>query len=87
MTQGTKDLFRIAGTFVLLLFSALAFYYSLFWGWASGSGPVNQPHLKTASNVALAVSFIAFWSSVGIWLVPYLLKRRKGKPVSAEAQV
>lgn len=79
MKDDTKDLIRIGGSIVLLLFACAAFYYSLFWGWASGTGPVDQPRLKFASNVALAVSFLSFWASVGIWLVPYLGKRRKKK--------
>lgn len=75
----SKDMVRIGTTIVLLILSALAFYYSLFWGWASGTGPVDQPGFEIASYIALAVSFASFWTSLGIWLVPYLLKRRKKK--------
>ena len=76
---------KAAISIVLFLLACVAFYYSLFWGWASGTGPVDQPRLKFASNVALAVSFLSFWASVGIWLVPYLLKRRKKKSESSVA--
>ena len=79
MTQDRKDILRIGGAFLLLFLSALAFYQALFLGWASGASSENQPQLKTASNVALAVSFISFWTSVGIWLVPYLVRRMKKK--------
>ena len=80
MKEDTNDFIRIGSSIVLLILACAAFYYSLFWGWASGTGPVDQPRLKFASNVALAVSFVSFWSSVGIWLVPYLAKKRKKKP-------
>ena len=85
MKQDTKDLLRIGGSIALFLLSCVALYYSLFWGWASGAGSVKQPALKVASNVALAVSFLSFWTSVGIWLVPYFVKRRKKKSVSSVA--
>jgi uncharacterized membrane protein YwaF len=85
MKEDTKDYLRIAGAILLFLLSCAAFYYSMFWGWASGAGSVKQPALKTASNVALAVSFLSFWASVGIWLVPYFLKRRKKKSGSSAA--
>ena len=74
---------KAAVSIILFLLACAAFYYSLFWGWASGTGHVDQPRLKVASNVALAVSFLSFWTSVGMWLVPYLLKRRKKKSVSS----
>lgn len=64
-------------TICLLLLSGIALYYSMFWGWASGTGPVDQPRLKFASNVALAVSFGSFWAAAGLWLVPLLAKKRK----------
>jgi hypothetical protein len=83
MKEDTKDFLRIAGSIVLFLLSCAAFYYSLFWGWASGAGAVDQPRLKFASNVALAVSFLSFWTSVGIWLVPYFLKKKKKKSGSS----
>ena len=86
MTQDDKDIFRIGATFMLVIFSAVAFYFALFWGWASGAGPVGQPHLKVASEIALVASFTAFWSSVGIWLVPYLLKKRR-KSLSSSLHV
>lgn len=76
---------KAASSIILFLLACAAFYYSLFWGWASGTGPVDQPRLKFASNVALAVSFLSFWASVGIWLVPYLLKRRNKKSGSSVA--
>ncbi len=78
MTRDTKDILKIGATFLLLMLSAAAFYQSLFWGWASGTGPVDQPQLKLASNVALGVSFVSFWSSVALWAVPYL--KRKSRP-------
>jgi hypothetical protein len=70
---------------IVFLLACVAFYYSLFWGWASGTGPVDHPRLKFASNVAIAVSFLSFWTSVGIWVVPYLLKKRKKKSESSVA--
>ncbi len=76
---------KAALSIILFLIACAAFYYSLFWGWASGTGPVDQPRLKVASNVALVVSFLSFWTSVGIWLVPYLLQRRKKKSESSVA--
>ena len=79
MKDDTKDTLRIGLSIVLFLLSCVAFYYSLFWGWASGTGTADQPPLKFASNVALAVSFLSFWISVGIWLVPFFAKRRKKK--------
>lgn len=85
MKDDTKDLFRLGASIVLFVLSCLAFYYSLFWGWASGAG-VNQPALKTASNVALVISFLSFWTSVGIWLVSFLLSRRKKNSVSKVTQ-
>lgn len=85
MKEDTKDLLRIAGTILLFLLSCAAFYYSMFWGWASGAGSVKQPALKTANNIALAVSFLSFWASVGIWLVPCILKKRRKKSESSVA--
>ena len=79
MKGDTKALLRVGAGILLFLQSCAAFYYSLFWGWASSAGSVDQPRLKLASHVALAVSFVAFWASVGIWLVPRCLKLVKTK--------
>ncbi len=82
MTRDTKGIAKIGATFLLLMLAVAAFYFSLFLGWASGTGPVDQPELKLASNVALGVSFVSFWSSIALWVVPYLRRKRrlKAKP-------
>jgi hypothetical protein len=72
-------------TVILVLLSVAAFYYSLFWGWASGTGTVDQPYLKSASNVALAVSFVAFLASVALWL--RIFKKRRKQSVTETASV
>jgi hypothetical protein len=77
MTPDSKDTIRIGITILLLFLAALAFYYSLFWGWASVTGAGDQPRLKTASNIALVVSLASIGTSIGIWLVPYLAKKRR----------
>lgn len=82
MTRDTKDIVKIGATFLLLMLAAAAFYYSLFWGWASGTGPVDQPQLKLASNVALGVSFVCFWASVALWAVPYLKRKKRPNQLS-----
>mgnify|MGYP001327281368 CR=1 FL=1 len=77
MTPDTKGILKIGATGLLLMTTVVAFYYSLFWGWASGTGPVDQSHLKLASNVALGVSFVSFWSSVTLWVVPYFRNKKR----------
>lgn len=71
---------KAAVIIVSLLLSAWTFYLSLFWGWASGTGPADQPGLKTSSNAALAVSFILFWSAVAVWGIPLWNRRKSKKP-------
>ncbi|WP_221031928.1 hypothetical protein [Actomonas aquatica] len=77
MNRDTKDLLRIGATILLLIVSAVTLYLSLFWGWASGTGSADQPHLKFVSNIALGISFVSFWSSIGIWIVPRFMKRKE----------
>ena len=77
MRQGTKDILKIGATGLLLLISAVAVYYSLFWGWASGTGSVDQPPLKLASNIALGASFVSFWCSVALWVLPYFRSKKR----------
>ena len=64
-------------SFGFLLLAFIAFYYSLFWGWASGTGNIPKPRLKFASTVALAVSFVSFWVFVGLWVVSHLRARKR----------
>ena len=52
---------------LLFSLSALALYFSMFWGWASGAGsPPNAEMLYWASRIALAVSGIAFVGAVAL---------------------
>jgi hypothetical protein len=71
----------------LILLSAYAFYYSMYLGWASGTGTHDQPNLKFGSNVALGVSFVLFWTGIGIWFVPHLLKIKKRRAEAASSNV
>ena len=68
---------------VLVLLSFVAFYYSMYWGWASGTGTpqaiIQKVPLKVASNVALVVSFVSFWTAVGMWLIPRMRRNRKSQ--------
>jgi hypothetical protein len=59
--------------------SPIALYLGLYFGWASGIGPAGHPHLKVASNVAFGVMFLSLAVAVGMWLLPYLMKRRRKK--------
>jgi hypothetical protein len=80
MREESRDLVRIGLTIALIIFSAAAFYYALFWGWASGAGsPPNAHQLERSSNLALAASFLSFWGAVAIWVVPYARRRLQSR--------
>jgi hypothetical protein len=68
---------------ILILLAFVAFYYSMYWGWASGTGTpqavVAKAPLKVASNIALAASFVSFWTAVGMWIIPKMRRNRKSQ--------
>jgi hypothetical protein len=70
-------LVRTVSVVLLGALSFIAFYYSLFWGWASGTGTHDNLALKRASNIALAVSFVSFWGAIAVWFFMRSLMRRK----------
>ena len=73
---------KLLATLLLWAAAALAFHYALFWGWASGTGPRDQPHLKDASHYALAVSLFLLLCSVAIWFLPGFIRMLRGRQVA-----
>lgn len=72
-----RPLHRV-GRAVLLLGALVLFYYSMFWGWASGAGnPPNAEELRVASRLALAGSILSLVLLLCLWLVPLLSKARR----------
>lgn len=78
-------LVRTVTVVVLGALSFVAFYYSLFWGWASGTGTHHNPALKRASNIALAFSFGCFWAAIAAWFFICSLMRRKAAEGGTQA--
>jgi hypothetical protein len=72
-----RAVIKLAFACVLVVLAAVAMYYAMFWGWASGTGPRSQPSLKMASNMALGLSFVSFSSAIGMYLVPLVFRSPK----------
>ena len=62
---------------LLVAFAAVAFYYSMFWGWASGAGnPPNAEGLKRSSDIAFWISCTSFVGALFLWFYPKRKKER-----------
>ena len=78
MTRDNKDLLRIGATIALIILSGLAFYHALFLGWASGAvPPADERRWMIAGNVMFAVSVLTLCGAVGIWLIPYVVRKKR----------
>ena len=63
---------RAVVTTVFIFISFVLFYYSLFWGWASGAGnPPNAEQLYRASRLVLWASGACLLAGLAVWLIPW----------------
>jgi len=63
---------RVIVTIAFLAIAFVLFYYSLFWGWASGAGnPPNAEQLSRASRLALWASGGSILGAIAVWVIPW----------------
>jgi membrane associated rhomboid family serine protease len=57
--------FGCVGSLLLGIVALVAFYFSMFWGWASGAGsPPNHEPLSRLAGIAFWVAAVAFVLSI-----------------------
>lgn len=77
MRSDTRIFVKVGASILFVAIAGFTFYCGLFGGWASGTGPKDQPVLKLWSNVALSATGALLLASVAIWVLPPLLRKRR----------